>query len=325
MRVYHSLAAVPADFGPCALTIGNFDGVHFGHRRILRRLKELAVRHGWKASVLTFDPHPARVVAPQKAPLLMTSPLRRAELMAEEGIEQVLILPFTRELAALSPEEFVTQLLVGRLGVKSVLVGDNFRFGHKQAGNIRVLTELGKRLGFETEIVPAVSFRGRVVSSSGIREMILAGRVSLAARLLQHAYGLEGDVVRGRGVGSRETVPTLNLSTAAELIPARGVYVTRTRSLVDDREWESITNIGYRPTFGRSDELSIETFLLEPLGGETPARIRVEFLWRVRDERRFDSPEALKARILKDARSAQAYFRRRRAWAAVPSPCARDH
>ncbi len=314
MKIYRSLEETPRDFGPSALTIGNFDGVHVGHRRILRRLKALAGEHGWKPSVLTFDPHPARVVAPDRAPLLMTSPTRRAELMEEEGIQQVLILPFTRDLAMLSPEEFVQHLLIERLGVKAVLVGDNFHFGHKQAGNIRVLTELGKRLGFETEIVQAVAWRGRVVSSSGIRKLILAGGVSLAARLLQHPYGVEGDVVSGRGVGSRVTVPTLNLATAAALIPARGVYVTRTRDVQDGREWDSITNIGYRPTFGSSDQLSIETFLLEPLAGEAPRQIRVEFLWRVRDERRFDSPEALRAQILKDARAAQSYFRRRRAW-----------
>jgi riboflavin kinase/FMN adenylyltransferase len=275
MKVYHSLQEVPPDFGPSALTIGNFDGVHFGHRRILRRVKELADRNDWKPSALTFHPHPTRVVAPDRAPLLMTSPERRAELMQEEGIAQVLILPFTTDLAQLSPEQFVRQLLVQRLGVKAVLVGDNFRFGHKQAGDIRVLTELGKQLGFETEIVSAVAWRGRVVSSSGIRELILAGRVSLAARLLQHAYGLEGDVVSGRGVGSRETVPTLNLSTPAALIPARGVYVTRTRDLDDGREWNSITNIGYRPTFGSSDQLSIETFLLETAGPTAPSQPRL--------------------------------------------------
>jgi riboflavin kinase/FMN adenylyltransferase len=316
MKVYRSLEEVPRDFGPSALTIGNFDGVHFGHRRILRRLNELSREHGWKASVLTFDPHPACVVAPERAPKLMTSPARRAELMEEEGIEQVLILPFTRELALLTPEQFVRQLLVERLGVKAVLVGDNFRFGHKQAGDIRVLTELGKGLGFETEIVPAIRCRGRVVSSSGIRQCISAGLVSLAARLLEHPYGVEGDVVSGRGVGSRETVPTLNLATDAALVPAVGVYVTLTRDLDDAREWDSITNIGYRPTFGSSDQLTIETFLLSPFDGETPRRIRVEFLWRVRDERRFDSPEALKEQIFRDVRVAQAYFRRRRAWTA---------
>ena len=234
MRIYRSLAETPPDFGPSALTIGNFDGVHFGHRRILRGLKALADERGWKASVLTFDPHPTRVVAPDRSPRLMTSPEQRAALMGEEGIEQVLILPFTPELARLSPEEFVRQLVVERLGARAVLVGDNFRFGHRQSGNIRVLQELGQRLGFETVIVPAVTWRGRPVSSSGIRELILAGRVSLAARCLQHAYALEGQVVSGRGVGSKQTVPTLNLAPEAEVIPARGVYVTHTRDLEAD-------------------------------------------------------------------------------------------
>jgi riboflavin kinase / FMN adenylyltransferase len=314
MRIYRSLAETPLDFGPSALTIGNFDGVHFGHRRILRRLKTLADERGWKASVLTFDPHPTRVVAPNRSPRLLTSPEQRAVLMAEEGIEQVLILPFTPELARLSPEEFVRQLVVERLGARAVLVGDNFRFGHKQSGNIRVLQELGQRLGFETMIVPAVAWRGRRVSSSGIRELILAGRVSLAARCLQHAFALEGQVVSGRGVGSKQTVPTLNLASEAEVIPARGVYVTYTRDLDEDRAWESITNVGYRPTFGASEELSIETYLLGPLDGEAPRRIRVDFLWRIRDERKFPAPEALRAQILKDVRAAQSYFRRAKSW-----------
>ncbi|HEY2017796.1 MAG TPA: adenylyltransferase/cytidyltransferase family protein, partial [Bryobacteraceae bacterium] len=159
MRVYRSLAEVPADFGPSALTIGNFDGVHAGHRRILRRLKALADERGWKASALTFDPHPTRVVAPERAPRLMTSPERRAELMGKEGIDQVLILPFTPEVAQIEPEAFVRGLLVGRLGVRAVLVGDNFRFGHRHAGNIKVLTELGREFGFETIVAPAVTCR----------------------------------------------------------------------------------------------------------------------------------------------------------------------
>ncbi len=314
MQVYRSLAEVPRDFGPSVLSIGNFDGVHFGHRRILRRVKEIAVERGWKASVLTFDPHPTRVVAPERTPPLLTSPERRAALMREEGIEQVLILPFTPELAMLTPEEFVGQLLVNALGARAVLVGDNFRFGHRQAGNVAVLAELGRKFGFETGIVPAIAWRGRVVSSSGIRELIRAGKVSLAARLLQHVYGLEGEVVSGRGVGSRQTVPTLNLATLAEVIPASGVYITRTRDRADGREWNSVTNIGYRPTFGASGERTIETFLLDGLAGETPERIRVEFLWRVREEREFASPEALREQIFKDVRTAQAYFRRAKAW-----------
>src|SRR3954447_25286634 len=205
MRVYRSLDEVPPDFGPSAVSIGNFDGVHFGHRRILRRVKEIADQNGWKASVLTFDPHPTRVVAPDRTPPLLTSPERRAALMSEAGIEQVLILPFTRELAALSPEEFAQRLLVDALGARAVLVGDNFHFGHKQAGNVAVLAELGRKLGFETEIVSAVKWRGRVVSSSSIRQLIRGGEMGLAGRMLQHAYGVEGDVVSGRGVGSKQT------------------------------------------------------------------------------------------------------------------------
>jgi riboflavin kinase/FMN adenylyltransferase len=317
MRIFRNLADVPADFGPCVLTIGNFDGVHFGHRRILRQVVALAREHAWKSAVLTFDPHPTRVVAPDRTPLLMTSPGHRAELMEEEGIQEVLILPFTAELAKLSPEDFVRQLMIDRLNARAVLVGENFCFGHRQSGNVRLLKELGDRLGFETRIVQAVKWRGRMVSSSSIRTMISAGRVSLAARMLEHPYGLEGAVVEGRGVGSKQTVPTLNLAPDASLMPANGVYVTRTFDLDGPRRWNSITNIGVRPTFGGSDQRSIETFLLDPFDGQTPARIRVEFLWRVRDERKFDNPTALKQQIMRDVRVAQNYFRRTQAWARV--------
>lgn len=320
MEVYRSLPAVPPDFGPSALTIGNFDGVHYGHRQILRRLVALAKERHWKASVLTFDPHPTCVVAPERAPRLLTSPERRVELMAEEGVQQILILPFTLEISRWTPEEFVRQLLVARLGARAILVGANFRFGNRQSGNVAVLAELGSQFGFETEAIPPVSCRGRVVSSTAIREAIVAGRVALAARLLQHAYGLEGEVVKGHGVGSRQTVPTLNLATRAEVVPARGVYLTRTVDRDGGRAWNSITNVGYRPTFGAANDLSIETFLLGPLEGVTPHRIRVEFLCRVRDERQFPSSGALKEQILKDVRVAQAYFRRVASWSGRPVP-----
>jgi riboflavin kinase/FMN adenylyltransferase len=314
MRIYRSLDEVPADFGPCVLTIGNFDGVHYGHRRILRRVAALAAARGWKSAVLTFDPHPSRVVAPEHSPELLTAPERRAELMREEGIEEVLIMPFTPELARLSPEDFVRQLLVDRLGVRAVLVGHNFRFGHRHSGDVGLLAELGARLGFETDIVPAVAWRGRPVSSSAIRSLLSAGRVSLAARLLQRPYTLDGAVVEGRGMGSKQTVPTLNLAPDSGLVPANGVYITRALDLAGGRRWNAVTNIGYRPTFGESGELSIETYLLDPFAGDPPARIRLEFLRRVRDERKFESPAALKEQILRDVRVAQSYFRRIRAW-----------
>jgi FAD synthase len=326
--------------------------------------------------VLTFNPHPTRVVAPDRTPPLLTTLESRVELMQEEGIDQVLILPFTLELAQLSPEDFVTRILVGALGARAVLVGDNFRFGHRHAGTVALLTDLGCRLGFTVEIVPAVKCRGSIVSSTGIRDLIRAGRVDLAARFLLHPYALEGEVVRGRGVGSKQTVPTLNLATTAEVLPATGVYITRTSSISapsatsapsNPTEEElgssrsgtqkpekaprirtdaatltssqisasssvsprlrveaqspsveplrpSLTNIGYRPTFADTPDLSIETFLLDPLAGDPPTHIRVEFLRRVRDERKFDSPEGLRAQILKDVAAANRYFRRLRSW-----------
>jgi riboflavin kinase/FMN adenylyltransferase len=315
MRIYRSLAGLPPDFGPSAVTIGNFDGVHRGHCEILRRVKALADARGWKASVLTFDPHPTKVVAPERTPKLMTTPERRAELMAAAGVEQILILPFDRAIAQWSPEEFVKQLLVDRLGARAVLVGDNFRFGCRQAGDKRTLEALGRQLDFAVEIAPAVTCRGQVVSSSGIRNLLCAGRIGLANRFLGRPYALDGEVVSGRGVGSKQTVPTLNLATEGEVIPARGVYVTRTCDLDSARAWSSVTNVGYRPTFGESDQLSIESFLLgpsplDPMSGDAPRRIRVEFLARLRSERQFESPEALKAQILRDVRAAQSYLRR---------------
>ncbi len=308
IRIFRSLEEARGIFGPSTLTIGNFDGVHAGHRRILRRVCEVALQNRWKPSVLTFDPHPTRVVAPARSPRLITTPEQRCPLMEQAGIRQVLILPFTSDVAHLTPEQFVRDVLVDALGVRAVLVGDNFRFGHKHAGNTHLLQEMGKQLGFSVEVIPAVTIRRSLVSSSEIRRLIEAGDVSRACRLLERPFALEGEVVPGHGVGSRQTVPTLNLSTPAEVLPATGVYVTRTQDL-DGRQWPSVTNVGYRPTFGGT-ELSIETFLLAPLEGDAPQRIRVEFLRRLRDEKKFESPEQLKAQILRDVRRAQAYFRR---------------
>lgn len=311
MRIFRSLDEVSTDFGPSALTVGNFDGLHAGHRRIMQRVRAVAAERGLKPGVLTFDPHPTRVVAPSRAPRLITTPDQRAALMAEEGIEHVLILPFTWQTAQLSPENFVRRILVERLGAKAVLVGDNFRFGHKQAGNTVVLAELGRRFGFTTEIISAVTVRGKLVSSSAVRALIESGNVSRAARLLGRPHSIESDVVPGFGIGTRLTVPTLNLTPAGELLPSAGVYITRTTDKT--RTWPSITNVGYRPTFdGRI--LTIETYLLEPLTGDSPARIRLDFLRRVREERRFTNPETLREQILRDVRRAEAYFRRVRKW-----------
>ncbi|HTR35995.1 MAG TPA: bifunctional riboflavin kinase/FAD synthetase [Bryobacteraceae bacterium] len=313
--IYRSLAEVPDDFGPCAISIGNFDGVHVGHREILRRVVEIARAEGWKAAALTFDPHPTKLVAPERAPRLLTTLEQRARLMLEQGVDQTLILPFTPEIARLTPEEFVRTILVNKLKTRAVLVGANFHFGHKAAGNAETLEELGERYSFETEIVQPVVWRRRIVSSSEVRRLIWAGQVSQACRMLGRPYVLEGSVVRGHGVGAKQTVPTLNLETQAEVVPKIGVYVTRTRDRRGSREWPSITNIGHRPTFN-GHQLTIETYLLSGLAGLPPEEIAVEFLRWVRDERKFESPEALKAQILRDVSRAQVYFRRLGATAA---------
>jgi riboflavin kinase/FMN adenylyltransferase len=311
MRLFRSPAEAPPDFGPSAVTIGNFDGVHLGHCEILRRLRALATARAWKASALTFDPHPTRIVAPERAPKLMTTLERRAQCMGEAGVDQVLVLPFDAATAKLSPQQFAEDLLAQRMGARAVLVGENFRFGCRQAGDVHTLRELGQRLGFEVEIIPAVRFRGQVVSSSAIRALIQSGRVALAKRMLGRPYALQGRVAPGRGVGAKQTVPTLNLETAAEMIPANGVYVTRANGR------DAVTNVGYRPTFGQSDQLSIETFLLGPAPAPDEKALTVEFLARLREERKFDSPAALKARIQFDAGAAERYFRR---WKALCPP-----
>jgi riboflavin kinase / FMN adenylyltransferase len=297
-------------FRPCALTIGNFDGVHLAHRRLLRATLEAAARAGLRPAVLMFDPHPSCVVAPERAPRLLTSLEERCELIQREGIEDILIQPFTVDLARLTPEEFATQFLRDGLGAKCVIVGENFRFGCKQSGDTDTLRELGSRLGFEVCLLETVQWRGRRVSSGEIRKLVASGDVGIAGRLLERPYAISGEIVRGQGIGAKQMVPTLNLRTEAQVIPASGVYITRTSEFHSTRQWTSITNIGYRPTFGNNEELTIETFLLDPLDGATPERIRLDFLRRIRDERKFESPEALKAQILRDVGRAKAYFRR---------------
>lgn len=309
MSVFRSLAELPDNFGPCAITIGNFDGVHIGHQQIMRHVTAIAHEHGCKAAALTFDPHPTRLVAPTRAPSLLTTPEQRAGLLLNQGIDEVLILPFTAEIAKLTPEEFVCEILSAKLKARIVLVGDNFRFGNRAAGDARTLQELGRKYGFSTEIIHAILWRGRVISSSEIRQSIEAGNVSLACRMLGRPYALEGRVVSGAGIGSKQTVPTLNLETKAEVLPKTGVYVTRTHDGSNSREWRSITNVGYRPTFN-GHGLTIETFLLDPLAGEPPQEISVQFLRWVREERKFPSPEALKAQILQDVARTNSYFRR---------------
>jgi riboflavin kinase/FMN adenylyltransferase len=309
MRVFHSPAELPEDFSPSVVTIGNFDGVHVGHREILRRVTAIARDQGLTPTVLTFDPHPARVLAPERAPRLIMTIAQRLRRFGEAGIEAVLLVPFSLEFAKLTPAEFAEQILSGTLRARYVMVGDDFRFGYKQSGNIDTLRTLGDDFGFALEPVPAILGRGQRVSSTAIRALVAAGRVAHACRSLGAPFALEGPVVHGYGIGSKQTVPTLNLAPENELLPGTGVYVTRTRDQGTGDAWRSITNVGYRPTFeGR--ELTVETFLLNPPPPSAPARIEVSFWGFVRQERKFDSPEALKSQILRDVGAANRFHRR---------------
>ena len=299
MEAYRSVAEVPDNFGPSVVTIGNFDGVHAGHREILRRVAAIARDRALVPVVLTFDPHPARVLAPDRAPKLITTISQRLRRTESQGIEAALLLPFSLALARLSPEEFARTVLAETLHARVVIVGDDFRFGHRQAGDLATLRTLGEQLGFEVESAGTILHRGARSSSTAIRKLVEAGRVSRACRMLGEPFALEGQVVPGRGIGHKQTVPTLNLAPENELLPKTGVYVTRTRDLESDRQWRSVTNVGYRPTFDGHD-LTIETFLLDPLTGNTPNRIEVGFLHFIRDEKKFETPELLRAQILKD-------------------------
>src|SRR5580704_5478258 len=208
MRAFRSLSEVPGGFGPTVVTIGNFDGVHAGHRDILRRVVALARERSLVPVVLTFDPHPARVLAPDRAPRLITTVSQRLRRLEHEGIDAVLLLPFSLEIAKLSPEDFAQTVLAETLHARVVIVGDDFRFGYKQAGDLRTLRSFGERFGFEVESAGTILRRGERISSTAIRKLVEAGRVSRACRMLGEPFALEGTVVKGQGIGAKQTVTT---------------------------------------------------------------------------------------------------------------------
>jgi riboflavin kinase/FMN adenylyltransferase len=301
-----------ANFGHTSvLAIGNFDGIHLGHQAILRATVERARAFGAVSTALTFDPSPRKVLRPESAPLRLSTNAQRMEWFNLLGLEAVVVLPFTLDLARLSPEEFVEQILLRDLRVKAILVGENFRFGHKQAGDVKLLSELGAKYGFDVVIVPPVIYHGEVVSSTIIRREVAEGDVSHAARLLGRAFALTGEVVSGTGTGRRFTFPTLNLAAEQELLPARGVYITRTCLEGETRSYRSVTNIGKRPTFNGS-ALSVETHLLDTQLATTPKRMEVRFWKRLREEKKFSGPEELRAQIAADIARANKFFSRLR-------------
>ena len=306
MRVIHNVAEPGELSRPSVVSIGNFDGVHLAHQRLLRSVVEAAQRLGATATAVTFEPHPARVLTPERAPKLLTTLAQKSRLIERLGIELLVVLPFTRELSELTPPEFVRQVLTGGLRAVSVHVGPNFRFGHRQTGDVQVLAELARQERFTLEVLPVVEIRGERVSSSRIRQLLSAGRVGKAGRLLGRPYSVSGSVVPGSGVGKQQTVPTLNLAPIEEQLPQNGVYVTRTR--LGEAAHGSATNVGHKPTFGEH-RLTVESFLLNFTGEIHAAEMEVEFLYRLRDEMKFPTPAALKSQIQKDARRSVKFFR----------------
>ena len=301
------------------VTIGNFDGVHLGHQKILRDVVARATVAGGRGNtrdagdaqkqllpaVLTFYPHPARVLRPQQAPsLLETLPQRLADFAAL-GIAATLVLQFDAVLAQASAEDFVKEYLVDAMRARAVLVGASFRFGHKQLGDVELLKELGQRWGFEVAIVTPLIDGGDVVSSTAIREAVRGGRVEDARRMLGRPFALVGEIRTGTGQGRKLVVPTLNLATDQEALPKTGVYVSET--VLPGGTYRSVTNIGMRPTFDGT-RLAIESHLFDFAEALTAGQMKVRFLQRLRDEQKFSGPEALREQVLKDIERAKSIF-----------------
>ncbi len=290
------------------LALGNFDGLHRGHLKIIERVKRGAAEHGGTPMAMTFDPHPPRVVRPDKAPPLLMTPAQRAEAMATAGVRCLAVVRFTPEMSRWDPETFVRTVLVEWLRVSEVWVGANFLFGHERAGTFSLLRTLGQRYGFRADKIDPVRYKDFVVSSTRIRRLVAEGRMDEAGALLGHHYALDGIVVQGKQRGREIGFPTANLQTDNELLPPNGVYATLLTS--DRLVRAAVTNIGVRPTFGDNLATTVETHVLghhEDLYGKP---VRVSFVQRLRDERRFADIDALRGQIDADVRRATRLFSR---------------
>ena len=305
------LATLPGAERPSVVTIGNFDGVHVGHQSVIASVKASAAARGARSVVVTFDPHPAHVLNQANRTALITPLPRKLELLAETGVDLTLVLPFTDALRTLSAREFAQQVLCDALHTAEIHEGETFRFGHRAEADIVGLSELGQQLCFDVRAYAPVLRRGAPVSSSRIRSLVAEGNVGTARALLGRPFALDSTPASGRGYGTRYAVPTINLATPVELLPGNGVYVGTLRIGSGDQAvtFEGVTNAGNRPTFG-ADSYAIETHLFDfvpvDLTEQTP--LRLTFLKRLREERRFSTPEDLKAQIGKDVQRAKRVF-----------------
>ncbi len=301
-------AARSGDKRRTVITVGTFDGLHVGHRKILQSVRERATANGQRATAVTFDPHPMRVLLPDRAPFLIQTLAQRLAGFEQMGLDAALVLRFDRALSLVSPEEFIERILVRTLRLSAILVGANFRFGHRGAGDVRLLGEYGKRNGFEVEIIPPVEVDGKIVSSTAIRGAIAGGDVAAAIPLLGRPFSLTGEIRPGAGRGRTILFPTLNLAPEQELLPKLGVYATE--SFVAGKVYSSVTNVGTRPTFNEAG-VTVESHLFAFSEALTGGRMEVRFHERIRDERKFSGADALRTQIGLDIEAARNFFSER--------------
>jgi riboflavin kinase / FMN adenylyltransferase len=307
MKIFHGTENANIS-RPTVLTLGVFDGLHLGHQKIMRTVVDRAVKIGALPTAITFDPHPRAVLYPENAPPLLQTLDQRLAAFEFLGIEQAIVIRFSREFASQDAEIFLRNTISERLQAKEVFLGKGFEFGKDRGGNIELLRKVGTELGFFADEVPEVRLRGRRISSSRVREALFDGKINIARRMLGRPYGVEGQIEHGSSRGHEIGFPTANLKPQNRVIPKMGVYVTA--SLINDVWRRSITNIGVRPTFENDVEPSIETFVFDFDGNLYGDVLRVRFLHRLRDEKKFSGIDELKTQIAKDANRAISFFGR---------------
>lgn len=317
MQIARSLSEL-GSLGPSVVTIGNFDGVHCGHRMVIASVLERARVLKASAIAVTFDPHPAHVLHTASRLPLITPLEEKLKLLAETGLDRVLVLPFTDELRHWTARQFAERVLRDALHAVEVHEGETFRFGYQAEADIAGLSELGRELGFGVRAYVPYIARGAAISSSRIRALIAAGNLHQARALLGRSFAIRSTPASGRGYGTRYAVPTINLAPYTELLPAHGVYITSLR--IGERAFRGVTNVGNRPTFG-ADSFAVESHLLdfEPVDLTETTPLELTFLRRVREERRFESTEALRDQIQRDVRQALRFFALSDALKALPA------
>jgi riboflavin kinase/FMN adenylyltransferase len=307
MRLFHGTDNAEIQ-RPTVLTLGVFDGLHLGHQLVMQTVSKRAREIGAVPTVITFDPHPRAVLHPQSAPPLLQTLDQKVEGFGVLGIEQTIVINFTKEFSLIRAEDFLRDVVKERLQAREVYLGRGFAFGHDREGHIDLLRKTSKELGFFADEVPEVQLRSQRVSSSKIRGLLAQGKVNLARRMLGRPYGVEGRVERGAERGHTLGFPTANLRPHNRVIPSNGVYVTGT--LIEGQWRRSVTNVGVRPTFTSDAEPSVETFVMDWDGDLYGDVVRVRFLHRLRAEKKFNSVAELKAQIEKDVGRAESYFER---------------